>query len=277
MKITSSTVLTGLLLLLLIVPGCNKRTGSTANTPPAGKAAGKITTPSPQASPGAPGGLTGTVVETIDAGSYTYVKLATAKGEEWAAVPKAEVKKGQKIGIAGAMLMKDFQSKTLKRKFATIYFGTLAGPGGAMAAPPPHGSMPPGAMPPGHAKGAAAASKGMAHKRLGGKKTALKQPIKKAGHTVAEVYAKRKTLVGKQVQVRGLVVKVNLGIMGRNWIHIQDGSGSESDSDFDLTVTTKGKADKGQVVLIKGILRTDKDFGAGYSYPVILEDGVVEK
>ncbi len=59
--------------------------------------------------------------------------------------------------------------------------------------------------------------------------------------------------------------------MGRNWIHIRDGSGSAEKSDFDLTVTTSEKAAVGDVVLVKGTLRFDQDFGSGYTYPVILE------
>ena len=43
------------------------------------------------------------------------------------------------------------------------------------------------------------------------------------GQTVVEIFANAKTLSGKPIAVRGQVVKYNAGIMGKNWLHIQDG------------------------------------------------------
>ena len=94
------------------------------------------------------------------------------------------------------------------------------------------------------------------------------------GKTVAEVYAEKDALVGTTVAVRGKVVKVNAGIMDKNWLHVRDGSGEEGTND--LTVTTEGDLPElGATVLVSGSLATDKDFGMGYQYPVILEDAVV--
>ena len=47
--------------------------------------------------------------------------------------------------------------------------------------------------------------------------------------TVGQVYADRVTLKGKEVVIRAKVVKVNAGIMGKNWVHLRDGSGSAAD------------------------------------------------
>jgi hypothetical protein len=94
--------------------------------------------------------------------------------------------------------------------------------------------------------------------------------------TIAEVYAQRGTLKEKGVAVRGKVVKFNEGIMGRNWLHIRDGTGSDN-KDNDLTVTTGDKAQVGEVVVVKGTLRVDKDFGTGHPYPVIVEDAKVTR
>jgi hypothetical protein len=94
--------------------------------------------------------------------------------------------------------------------------------------------------------------------------------------TVAEVFAQRTALKEKPVTIRGKVVKYNEGIMGRNWIHIRDGSGTAG-KDNDLTVTTTEKASVGDVVLVTGTVRVEKDFGAGYSYPVIIEDAKLSK
>ena len=58
--------------------------------------------------------------------------------------------------------------------------------------------------------------------------------------------------------------------MGKNWIHIQDGT--EFEDGFDLTVTTSGTATMGEIVTFEGKISLDKDFGYGYSYAVLMED-----
>ena len=94
------------------------------------------------------------------------------------------------------------------------------------------------------------------------------------GKTVAEIYAEKDALAGTTVAVRGKVVKVNAGIMDKNWLHVRDGSGEEGTND--LTVTTEGDLPElGATVLVCGNLATNKDFGMGYQYPVILEDAEV--
>jgi hypothetical protein len=71
-------------------------------------------------------------------------------------------------------------------------------------------------------------------------------------------------------------VKFNGGIMGRNWVHLRDGSGTAG-KDNDVTVTTADEVAVGDVVVAKGVVRVDKDFGAGYAYPVIVEDAKLSK
>jgi hypothetical protein len=56
--------------------------------------------------------------------------------------------------------------------------------------------------------------------------------------TVAEVVAGKATLKGKPVLVHGQVVKVSSGILGKNWLHLQDGSGTASAGTNDILVTT---------------------------------------
>ena len=94
------------------------------------------------------------------------------------------------------------------------------------------------------------------------------------GKTVAEIYAEKDALADQAVSFRGKVVKVNPDIMGKNWVHVQDGSGAEGTND--LTVTTAGTLPKvGDTVLVSGKLSLNKDFGMGYQYPVIVEDATV--
>ena len=63
--------------------------------------------------------------------------------------------------------------------------------------------------------------------------------------------------------------------MGKNWIHIQDGSGDSNN--FDLTITTQDQAKVGDVVTFEGTIGTKKDFGYGYLYEVIMEDAKLLK
>ncbi|MFO8071601.1 MAG: hypothetical protein R6V85_06965 [Polyangia bacterium] len=89
----------------------------------------------------------GKVVETTDVSRYSYVLLATEKGEElWAAVPQSEIDEGQSVEVIESVVMHDFESPSLDRTFEKIVFGTLAG--GGKAAPEPRGAK--RDLPPGH-------------------------------------------------------------------------------------------------------------------------------
>ena len=259
--------------LALLTAGCKKEPKLTA-APAAAPAANPAAAPAP--APGASPGLGGKVTQTMNSGGYTYAELDTGSGKKWAAVKETELAVGQEVTIEGAALMKGFKSKTLDRTFDEIYFGALKGAAGA----PTEGAMgQAGKMPKGHgnmvhgqgdqAKGAASGTKKQPQMDVG---DALEKAPGPGGRTVAEIFAQGAPLTHKTVVLRGKVVKINRGIMGRNWVHFQDGSGSVETGDHDLTVTTKEDAKLGEVLLVKGIIRTNKDFGAGYVYAVIMED-----
>ena len=89
---------------------------------------------------------------------------------------------------------------------------------------------------------------------------------------IAYVYANTDQLAGNEITLRGKVVKYNPGILGWNFIHIQDGSGDAAEGNNDLIVTTKASTAVGETIVLTGNIVLDKDFGAGYSYPVLLED-----
>jgi predicted small lipoprotein YifL len=94
------------------------------------------------------------------------------------------------------------------------------------------------------------------------------------GKTVEEVYKEKDTLANGKVVVRGKVVKVNPSIMGKNWLHVRDGSGGDGTND--LTVTTAGTLPEvGEVVVVTGTVVLDQDFGMGYQYPVIVQDAEI--
>ena len=98
--------------------------------------------------------------------------------------------------------------------------------------------------------------------------------IKKADKTVGDIYAGQASLGGKEVAVRGKVVKFSAQIMGKNWIHVQDGTGQAGGND--LTVTTADTAKVGDTVLVTGKITLKKDFGMGYKYDLIIEDGTIK-
>jgi hypothetical protein len=230
----------------------------------------------PQAPQPALTSVVGTVEETLDASDYTYMRLKTeGGGEMWAAITKAKVQKGDHVTVVNAMSMDGFESKTLHRKFDRIVFGSL-GDGNVSAPSAPvssHGAA---------AEASKNAQLAAPHAAVAdGPAEALNVRVPKAegkdARTVAQIFAERAQLKDKTVTVRGKVVKANAGIMGRNWYHIRDGSGSRENHDDDLTVTTGDPAAVGDVVVVKGVVHVDKDFGAGYQYPVVLEDAKVTK
>jgi hypothetical protein len=93
--------------------------------------------------------------------------------------------------------------------------------------------------------------------------------------TVAALYQDKTALAGKEVQVKGKVVKVNNGIMGRNFVHVQDGTGDQSSNN--LIITSKQTAAVGDAVTITGKVVLNRDFGSGYSYPLLLEESTIAK
>ncbi len=96
-------------------------------------------------------------------------------------------------------------------------------------------------------------------------------------YTIAEIYEKKSGLCNNKVIVRGKVVKVLPKIMGKNWVHLQDGSGDEKKGNYDLVVTSQDMASVGDVITVSGTVYTDKDFGAGYKYNVIVEEAIITK
>jgi hypothetical protein len=211
------------------------------------------------APPGQPGSLKGEVLETRDVEGYTYLRLKTGEGEIWAAVPTASVKKGAEVSLLNPAVMQNFESKTLKRTFDKIVFAQLAAPGAAPGQPQaaPHPA-------PALAMTAAPAVK-------------VSQASGADARTVAEVCVGKTALKDKAVAVRGQVVKISTGIMGKNWVHLRDGSGSASDGTNDILVTTKDVAAIGDVVTVKGTVRTDVTVGPGYAYAVLIEDAALRK
>jgi hypothetical protein len=241
--------------------GCSKQAASPApaQAPGGGQAAqgAQASTPAgAQAAAQDAPTVTGPVLETMNASNYTYVRVKTDAGDVWAASGEFKVAVGDRVTLALEMPMENFHSETLKRDFPLIYFTTRIGREGE-----PLPAMPAMMSAHGGTGGGPAAA------------TQVTEPIQPppGGTTVAAIWADRKSLAGKTVTVRGKVVKFNGGILGRNWIHLQDGTGAAADGTNDLLVTSDAAAKVGDIVTVTGTVAIDKDFTAGYAYAVMLE------
>ncbi|MBL4613863.1 MAG: hypothetical protein JKY27_03185 [Magnetovibrio sp.] len=92
--------------------------------------------------------------------------------------------------------------------------------------------------------------------------------------SVSDLHANRIALGGKQVTITGTVIKVNNGIMRRNFIHLQDGTGS---GDTDRVIfTSQQKVSVGDTVSGTGTVALDTDFTMGYFYPTLVEKATFE-
>lgn len=232
--------------------------------------------------------FSGTIVETTNALQYTYVCVDTGKRRIWAAAPAFAARTGDIARITGALRMANFQSRELKRTFDEVFFVGRIDVSGSGAAVP-GAAIGHGRPPMDRSAGLSTTNLPPGHPSIGGLPaghppvqtqaippgdmdfTGIARPD--GATTVAEIWAGSAALAGKKVIVRGKVVKFSAEIMGRNWLHLRDGTGSEGRND--LTVTTKETVSVGTVVTMSGTLHTNRDFGAGYRYAVILEDSTV--
>ena len=226
--------------------------------------------PAPAPNQTATGSFTGQVVETMDSGGYTYARIENGGQSVWAAAPTTELENGTEVTVSTGMPMKGFHSETLDRTFDTLYF-VSSFEGGAKSSDPHAG------MDMGQAMDKMGSMSGSQHGATPSAGVAAGS-IEKAegGHTVAELYAAKSGLVGSTTTVRGKVVKYNAGIMGKNWIHVQDGTGEPGAKTHDLLVTTNDTAKVGDVITVSGTVSVDKDFGAGYEYDLLLENASVQ-
>jgi len=266
-------------------PAAQNEAAATAAAP----AANPATSPASAAAVNFP--LKGKVVEALAGGGFSYVRMTAAAGEYWVAVPETEVKVGEEVSVAEGQLMENFASKSLGRTFPKIVMSTglvgkkpkmgAAPHGGGNAAAPAASSFasamqkeaPAGTQQPGGPEAVPGSSKAVVP-------LAEVKVAKATGpnaYSVAEAFGKAASLTGKKVRVRGKVMKVSANIMGRNWIHLQDGTGDPMKNTHDLVITSAEQPAKDAVVTIEGVLATNKDFGAGYVYAVIVEEGKVQK
>lgn len=244
---------------------------------------GQAANATPQAEPSKPSvadkvmedtlSLSGKVVETMDGGGYTYVNLEKNGTKTWVAVPRMKVAVGQEVAFQPGQEMVNFTSRTLNRSFERILFsgGPIAAKGAAgdEAVKSAHGGKSLEEM---QAKAPAAAPKAPV---TGSVK--VEKATGPNAYTVAELYEKRGALDKQKIVIKGKVVKVSPGIMGKTWVHLRDGSGEAALGTNNLVVTSQDTPAVGDVVTASGTLYKDKDFGAGYKYDLIVEEASFQK
>lgn len=196
-----------------------------------------------------------TVKEVIQASSYSYLNVEENKETYWIAINRADYEVGAVLYYDNGMEMNNFESKDLQRTFETIFFVQDISDQPTLPGASPQPSM----------------SSGQPQKPTLEKMDINIEPAE-GGITIETLYANRETYKEQVVKIKGQVTKFNPNIMGKNWIHIQDGT--DNDGNFDLTITTNQMINVGDVVTFEGKIFLDKDFGAGYAYDVIMEEAV---
>lgn len=200
-----------------------------------------------------------TIKEVVHASAYSYFLVSEDGVEDyWMAVSKIDLKVGADFYFEEGLEMIDFESKELNRTFEKVLFVQMISdvPINSKLVREMSGTQ----------------DHGMPEPKNSEKE--IKVEVPEGAITIAELYKNKEDYNGKKVLVHGEVVKVNNGIMSKNWIHIQDGTKHETD--FDLTITTQEEITVGSVLTFEGIVTLDKDFGAGYVYALIIEDGTVK-
>lgn len=196
-----------------------------------------------------------TVKKVLQAMRYVYLEVEENEHTFWIATRKKEVAVGESYFYQGGLLKTNFESKEHSRMFDTIYLisnlvSTDHSKHSTSSTPIPKTIEPSSEEIPTHTE------KTFDHKGLLSISELVQNPAKYEGHTV---------------QIKGKCVKVNPNIMDRNWIHIQDGT----QDNFDLVVTSATFVPEGKTVTIKAVVSRNRDFGAGYRYDLILENGMI--
>ena len=185
------------------------------------------------------------VQEVIQTSSYTYLKVKEEDAVFWIAIKKREMATGETISFKRPLEMTNFTSKELRRTFETIYFvGSIRQESSPSATTP--------------------------HQKPAVEKKEISIEPAEGGISIAELFSNRDAYANKVVRIKGQVTKVNQVIMGKNWVHLQDGTGDSGK--HDLLITTQDEVALGDVVTFEGTIALNKDFGSGYSYEILIEE-----
>jgi len=200
------------------------------------------------------------VNEVLPTSRYVYLHVNEGEKQFWVATRKQDVKKGKTYFYKGGLLKTNFESKEYNRVFETVYLVSNL-------------------VEENHSKNTGILDENVSKSAQGTSDkviipTHTEDIIEHKGSIkIAELVKNPKKYDGKTIQISGKCVKINPGIMGRNWIHLKDGT----KDDFDLVITSNTFVQEGSVITLKALVSLNKDFGAGYKYDLILENGTVIK
>ncbi len=201
-----------------------------------------------------------TAVDLNQTSQYTYVLVKESGAEYWVAIPRKEITKGTDYYYRDGLEMNNFKSKELNKTFDKVLFlEQLEDNINAVNS---------GIEIPGTEE-----VKGTSDVAPEEKIDEIIEPVE-GGLSIQELWSGKDELESKTVIVKGKVTKYNPEIMGFNWVHIQDGT--EFDGHYDLTITTLESVSPGDVVVFKGTVTLNKDFGYGYFYELLMEQAILE-
>ena len=196
--------------------------------------------------------------EILQASKYVYLNVTENNEQFWIATRTMDVTIGETYYFKGGLLKTNYENKELNQVFKKIYLIS-------------------GSLVTANHSTSSNINKSVTSK----KKTVKPTPIQiktiskkievKGSMKISELVANPTKYEGKTIQISGVCVKSNPNIMNKNWMHLKDGS----KDDFDLVITSDTFVPEGKIVTIKATVTLNKDFGAGYKYDLILENGIV--
>ncbi|MCF8274416.1 MAG: hypothetical protein K9I95_11345 [Flavobacteriaceae bacterium] len=202
------------------------------------------------------------VTEVLPTSKYVYLNVTEGEENYWIAARSMEVKVGESYYYKGGLLKTNFESKEYNRVFDKVILVS------SLVTAANHGTD--GAA----SNGVINTSKTPVNTTKQDIEMHTEKIVQKQGSIkISELVKNPKKFEGQTIQLDGVCTKINAGIMDRNWIHIKDGS----KDDYDLVITSDAFIPEGAVFTIKAVVVLNKDFGAGYKYDLILENGTIVK
>lgn len=210
----------------------------------------------------------GTIKKIEEAGKYIYLQIDEEGKEVWlATMPtffSGKLSEGDRIEYMGGDLMAEFKSTVLNRTFDSILFVTRIR-----------------SLKEGPSEAEQAATQNDPHKKIPGIKKKVSAPVKgeikraEEGRNIEEIFSERDQLNNKEVILRGKVMKVNKNILAQTWVTLQDGTGSAPDNK--IIAVTKDAVNVGEILTVRGILKTDVNLGSGYKYKALIDEAKLTK
>ena len=195
------------------------------------------------------------IKELLPTPKYIYARVKEGEQLYWIATQKQDLEIGTPYLYNESLLKTQFESKEFDRVFDTIFLVTTL-------VPKDHGII-----------------EGTFHGSQNSTKkiTVIKDAIAKQDSAakfmgvvrISDLVIDPGKYEGNEVVISGECIKINANILDRNWLHMKDGS----KDDYDLVITSEEQVPKDTKISVRGIVRVNADFGSGYSYPILIENG----